>query len=912
MRKIIFGFWILLLCFLPQKVRAYVNIIENWDGATINNIQENFGSNAFVVVAGDPYNDALAQVINNYSFTWVIRGHSHWLSIGQKMWTDPEGAAADWNTFLRKINKPVYFEPWNEPTSIDPECQGQPLEPCMVIVNRFINALRSGLPGNIILTTPSIDPHNGENTASRMIQLLGDLSRFQAISYHVYSPDLAKDGMAAALSAAGLPPMDVVITESGIISGGGVVYTARPLCEEMYCGAGVVDYWKGGSSGPYPIKGWALFTKEPGGGAWDLWQHQCVINALKGECDCSLCPEGGKPVEAIIDEFIRKHKNPGELLKPVVSRGLPEGPNPSENSRQGLLGILMNLLAALFPPGSWHWPFARNMPSLRVGDYGGEDPWETNGVALNLFPVRMPSETYVHSVKFFSLPGNLLRLLVQFSWDRVKSSAPDVFADFNNYLEGAIFSRTQKAYDLSSTNGKREYRERMLELQAGPVYRMLPRRKYDEEVNGEIYENRRLLGADDLSDPNNPIRKQTITNEGVPIPDTAMTYMCESLGTGAIEKRFKERLLNGDVDRTQVEGCGDDNVIPINLSTLYCFNENSPFPQYCSRVSPWAAEIAKTMEPFLFSTLFHKALPIVLGSFCRDLPVIIENCHPAELSVCHPPADGEIVYKDDYGKLSPDVRLRLIGQRMVKYIGDDCEVCRIDKIGIPCFTALNGVGELVKMATPNRWKDEPKESNYDYNFSKMTKPVYTNSKIPVTARYNDVDTASREQKERTVFGTISEFIQVLADTDPSPTPIPDEEIPERYSKNLAGKTTITAWFPEEYDQVVNNFIGEGKGAPGLAKLMMPERMWTEMEEVLADKFGDQAEVLPQWMKNEGLSEWAGLKQMSKRQQWESGEDKSGTSTTKNEESGLAVPRAGKLELTKILFDKMVEPARWQN
>lgn len=345
-KKSLFLFLFSAIFFLrPGKIFAYVNIINDWSGPTLNKIQENFGSSAFVVVAADPNNQDLINAINSYSFNWVIRGHSHWLQIGTEMLNNPQSAAGQWAGFLSQINKPVYFEPWNEPARLDIECGNLSLQECAGRIKNYLNALAGALPENARLTTPAFDPYH-PNTPE-LIRLLGGAGffssyPFQAVSIHVYSPEKAANYQQISQEW-GANINRFLFTETGVLTNGesgAPVYEERALCD-MYCnqiqGKTVVDFWRSQGN----VIGWALFSFAPGdhAGVWDLWDAQCVIDALKGSCHCDDCQEkqGSRaalrspcPEPIVLDEYRHCFG-----FNPIVCPALPQFSDCRQNKAGG-------------------------------------------------------------------------------------------------------------------------------------------------------------------------------------------------------------------------------------------------------------------------------------------------------------------------------------------------------------------------------------------------------------------------------------------------------------------------------------------------------------------------------------------------------------------------------------------------
>lgn len=283
-------FFLLLSLFSSTASFAQVNIVERFDGRTIQNIITNFGGDAWVVAIGDPGNQTFVDVVNAYSFRWTIRGHAAWMDIGRTMLDNPIEAAQRWGDFFGQISKPVYFEPWNEPSHPE-ECGNLPLGQCADRIVAFLEALQPYLLANpnIRLMTPAFDTLNANYPPLiSALQARNFFTRFpfEAISYHIYGTDNINSHPAqvASWGVAGLP---VIITESGAMVSGRVNYTTTELCQ-FYNQA--VPVWQSYTD----IQGWALFSFDPTGQfpSWDLWadEAECVRQAIRGEQpDCSTC-----------------------------------------------------------------------------------------------------------------------------------------------------------------------------------------------------------------------------------------------------------------------------------------------------------------------------------------------------------------------------------------------------------------------------------------------------------------------------------------------------------------------------------------------------------------------------------------------------------------------------------------------
>jgi len=301
----------LSLIFLAQiKTSAQVNIIHFYDDID-NAVNYELGS--FIVVCGNPENISQIKEVCSQAEICLIRGHQSWTNFGEQMANEPETAAQAWKDALSQLNLPgkrIYFEPWNEPDR-DYECGGKTGQNCADAVNRFINTLLQGsqaphIVDNIILTTPAIDLHIDPDRELERFGVYSSIissnpDRFGAVSVHAYSVEAAQK-YSDFLNRLGLSGKQVFFSEIGVLKENSLAperlpedepisYLPQDLCNEFCHRAGGLINFLQNSSG---VEGWALFSRSPGnytGPAFNLWEHQCVIDALKGNCHCQDCQE---------------------------------------------------------------------------------------------------------------------------------------------------------------------------------------------------------------------------------------------------------------------------------------------------------------------------------------------------------------------------------------------------------------------------------------------------------------------------------------------------------------------------------------------------------------------------------------------------------------------------------------------
>jgi len=648
----------LIYILLPSPIYGHANVIEHWDSGTLQKVQENFGSDAWVIVVGNPNNNGFADVINNYSFNWVIRGHAHWKDIGQKMLSDPEGAAVDWNNFFSKLNKKVYFQPWNEPTSINPECNGMSLEDCVPKIARFINALDTS---KIKLTTPALDPHNQENTVGELINLLKtpphpvNLNKFQAATINVYSPDLAKQ-LPSLLSQWGLPSLPIIVTESGIIKGGSVVYQAQPLCEDMFCN-GVVNFWESNSQ----IIGWSMFSNYQG---WNLWRHECVIDALNGNCHCEDCDDS---TAVIPNEMYNRSGGPEPNVNDPdfrISRGWPAGPSTMEAKSEfhkflaKLMKIVGDPVKALFKHVTTRGPVAwiadlfdlgsqDLVPTDRNGRYPAENPYDEKVIVKNKLElpgttanICIPGRSLDYTFKYFpdQHPDKFMVELLNLT--SVHEQVANSLSIFNEKMRpwavGEGYSDYLEPVGMLTDEGKKEMQKRMSALKAGYISKRYSGAKIGEIYNFGLDGNgglKKLLASGDENEETAPQNNPEDIESGIPLHDKPLIRVCED--GPRTEVSFTKETADHRPDR---QGC-----IEYKPSVLACCNPQHveevlglDYNKVCEDVVGWACDgdsIRHDLE-WLYE-------PYYTGKFVSDSrvseadwPIYLEQCYEAKEKEC--------------------------------------------------------------------------------------------------------------------------------------------------------------------------------------------------------------------------------------------------------------------------------------
>jgi len=625
----LFQILIFLYSYIPSS--AYANVIEHWDGPTIQKIQENFGNNAWVVAVGSPDNELFAQVINAYSFNWVIRGHAHWLPIGQEMFENPESAAQKWNQFFQKLNKKVYFQPWNEPTSIDPECQGESLKKCVPKIVHFINALDTS---KIKLATPAFDPHNQENTAAELIKLMKenglDFNKFQVITMNVYNPDLAKT-YHQNLTAWDFPNpnLPIVFTESGLLS-----YNAYDICQNMYC-AGVIEQWQ---SDPQVI-GWAIFSEYRG---WNLWNNECVIDALKGDCHCETCKTGGKKgVASLVRQFFNRQEPSAPSWKDgKFGLGLSAGPSTPNNGPSFLEKLLGAFgFFAKFPVSQSHYA-----PSDHNGAFPGDDSRTNYYFAKKAieFPgttaeICLPNRDAIHKFVFFSQyhPDKLVEQLLNLTSQHQKVARSPNLKFIRDWITGSAFGDNEEFIDIRRDGSEKLIERGLTKRKAGYYTKYLSGTKREKVSNKQL---EKLLLAGDPTNPNSPQSKGELAAF-----DKPLERVCSGGGV-LTEDKFKSKLVDGRKNRTQAEKC-TDTPVEVKPSALACCNPDFSesreldYEKVCQSIpKDWFCyndQNGKPTEPRISGDLLYTFYPqsrFIFNSAISnaDLPVYAEYCYQVD------------------------------------------------------------------------------------------------------------------------------------------------------------------------------------------------------------------------------------------------------------------------------------------
>jgi len=695
---------------------AAVNIINDWSGKTIENIHENFGDDAFVVVAADPSSDLLVDVINNNSFTWVIRGHSHWLPVGNQMLNNPQEAVNQWVSFLSKINKQVYFEPWNEPARRDVECGGLSLNECAERVRNYIRTLASALPANVTLTSPAWDPYHPEGPA--MVQAIGNIP-YSVISMHIYSPGMARNYRARLreMGVRGADSMEVILTETGALENGETgspTYEEDKLCN-MYCyqegGKTTIDFWR-----EQRVK-YALFSLAPGGysGSWNLWASKCVIDALKGNCHCETCKRGArKTLQAIMHQsFNRSVKKPSNR-GPVSRNWFPGAstPNNVKSFVAWLFGFLSQISGGIVDffklPESLSW-----VPSDQEDAYPAEDPNVSYSIETGKieFPQGMaefcvPKSRVKHKIYFFPIGRSnkfTVNLLNKLSTHHYVFSGLKAFTRMTNWFTGFAYDEDLPFLDLMKDDDARKMMTRMSQLYSGFMSNYLPGEKY-EEVGNE-------WAADYLlSAPENKPQK----SGKIALFDKPLFWICEGKGV-LTEKDFTKKMKDGRIDRTQAKGC-TSTPIPVKVSLLFCCN-----PQYfadrglnydvdCAHVpKDWACDMVKGLEGLVYGAYGWSKMVVDRLVSYADLPIYFESCYPT--SECHS-------YSHFFGGMTPEQRLDVSpvetsrtpggpSNTFFVHDGNNCWACQVTKLYIPrLLGALDACARMARMALPGEiYKD---------------------------------------------------------------------------------------------------------------------------------------------------------------------------------------------------------------
>ncbi len=748
----------------PTLSYAQVNIIENWGGDTLQKVTAEYGSNATVVVVGSPDNDGFAQVINSYSFNWVIRGHAWWTGTGQKMAADPAGAASDWaNFFKNKLDgsKTVYFEPWNEPSSVDPECKDicgsqtsdweQCFDQCMPVVNQFIDALiAEGIPGYVKLTTPSIDPHNGVNTDEEMISKLGRLGRFSVYSAHAYSPEAVDE----ILAKYGDKP--IIFTETGVIVDGKPTYEEMPLCADMYCKNGTIGKLQS-------TLGYALFSNYPQEG-WNLWEHECVVDALKGDCHCETCEEEGGKKATAKEMYERTGGETPSLEDPnvKVGRNWPGGATTMEaNSRiwqilLALLRIFFGEIKALFRIIHGRGPiiaFLRELlgsqdlvPSDRNGRYPGEDYYvekilDTNSLELpgTTAQICLPSRdiSYIFSYYPDRHPEKFMVELVNLTsvHEQVANSML-VYNKMRQWTSGSAYSDYLEYIDMSEKEGEQQMAKRSLTelFRAGYLSRRLPGAELTlnapEENETLSFANLRLkdlLGSGDPTHQESPLYDPENIEKSIAVADKTLGRTCSAGDKDLLtEHDFRQNTEDHRVNRSEVENCEQPFEIKPDLMT--CCDRNHvenvlglDYDKVCEDTPGWACignEPVVTGE-IIWGKYFRGKLAADSGVSETDWPIYLEQCFVAKEEKC----EEEQSYQGLFVDLTDGQRAEIFPPStwndtyprntfLTEAMGE-CLSCQIVKLFLPeGLGALDGCRHMTSSFLPGSMYEEMINKDY--------------------------------------------------------------------------------------------------------------------------------------------------------------------------------------------------------
>lgn len=921
MKREIFLFAIIsLILFLLQQNRAalaQVNVIEDWGGETLNKIQKEFGSNALVVAIGSPNNQLFADTINAYSFTWVIRGHAHWLPIGQEMFNSPESAAQKWNNFFQKLNKKVYFQPWNEPTSINPECFGQNLESCVPKIVRFINALD---PSKIILTTPAFDPHNQENTVEKLIELMKtsglDFNKFQAVTINVYDPDLAKS-YHSLLSQWGLAGRPIIFTETGLLS-----YDAQDICQNMYC-AGVIEKWQSDSN----VVGWAIFSRYQG---WNLWQHQCVIDALKGNCHCQNCEAGRKrELREIVQERFNRQPQKATWKQAKVGRNWFPGPSTANNDPsllQRFLNFASSIINLFRLPHSLDWvPSDNRTRPYPAEDYKINYELATGRIDFNgtIGEFCIPTNTITHKIKFFPLfyPSKFTQQIMNItSIHHWVFRGLNVFTQIIDWYTGFAFDENKPFIDIFSKDGPEKLQLRgITNLNAGFASKAIPGEMYDKLVNEWTAEY--ILAAATPENKQSPQQKGLIA-----LFDRPLAWICEGKGI-LVESDFTKTTRDGRIDRTYAEGC-HSTPLPIRPSLLFCCNqdffENNPiakrlqldYQQTCAHVvgsdgpGHWSCQVVKSMEGTLYS-FYYWARLLVDGLVSHaDLPVYLENCYPVAKNQCKNDLRG--IKNGFFIDLSPEERYQIFPvatennwptqNSFFTRAEEKCWKCQIVKTYIPnLLGTIDACSKMAQSYLPQRSyqntvKNTPKKVFIPCNPGKA--PGANGREISGKANedyINPVSIASHDLRSEAFF---SEHKVSNCETS-----YDEKGIPKRCKAELKIRSR-TRLYLERYDQIRQciDFLY------GLLDGSTAEELEQEIVRANGNKINPRD--LPAKALVSDTSVYSGLEDYNREEQWNNSPNSiSGKSHLKSSNE-IYIPGGG-MEITKEVVTRQFIPGELQ-
>ncbi len=908
-------------CYLLSVVKtfAYVNIINDWSGNTINKIQEHFGDGALVVVAADPKSDALVNVINSSSFNWVIRGHSHWLPIGDKMLNNPQEAANIWANFLKKINKTVYFEPWNEPARLDTECGNLSLQECGSRVKKYINTLASVLPSNAILTSPAWDPYH-PNTPT-MVGLLENIP-YSVISMHIYSPGMARNyrNKLGELGVRGAGSLPVVLTETGALENGESgppTYQENDLCN-MYCagadGQTVVDFWQSQN-----IIGWAIFSFAPGdySGSWNLWDADCVIDALKGDCHCDTCKSGGKPsLRSLVEGALNRSTREASWDEAKVNRNWFPG-NSTPNNEPSLLQRLFSFIPGLGNlfrlPWSLDW-----VPSDKDNTYPGEDPninyalykraiEFNNGMAEFCVP---SSNIITHQFKFFPTHHSSelsIELINQLSIHHHVFAGLKVFQEIIDWYTGSAYGGNMPYVDVFKEGGWEELAKRRSQRLTGFASKYISGPKYRELGTDWITND--LLWAAVSDDPRSPQQR----NETA-LFDRPLFWICEGKGM-LLEKDFTEKMDDGRIDRVNVDGC-TSNPIPVRPSLLYCCNEQHfiendlNYEAMCAHTPQWACLIPKTMDAALYGFYTWAQMTIDGGISHSDLPVYLESCYPTKESKCKR-EEGNEVFSSYFGQLSPQQRYRVLPVKVndepirnsfITDVDDQCQICQVAKLFIPnALGAVEACSRMAGMSLPAELHTSLSETDRSrfYFPCDLGKGVKANG--PTTNKANeDYDNPTGLAREARNLLFPDSF-----KVDNCSVNYNDEDVPNRCTAE-ARVTSRDTLYVTNYNKVLQctNYLF------GLQIGEIADQLVYEIEEANGKKVN--AKNLPIEAKFNGTGGGSSLESIDEEKHWlEKPDAISGHTDIQRDEGRKLYAPGGSLELTKKLWSLYNTPAEWQ-
>lgn len=220
----------------------------------------------------------------------VVRLHANWSGIGQRMLTDPAGAAHDWATALNQhVGKIKYVEPFNE-LEVDGERNGQTVDQAVAHAVTFINTLRSLLDPSIVITSPGLSENmqNGPAVLAAFAAHGLPINSFGVISWHAYIT--ANDENAArGFSHLGALNYDLsgkqfLITEFGVKDSGpqGALYTDCAfiwyLCHNP--SSSLASFFQSQGN----IIAYFQWSQQPFSGSWRLSDASGVIPANLNKC----------------------------------------------------------------------------------------------------------------------------------------------------------------------------------------------------------------------------------------------------------------------------------------------------------------------------------------------------------------------------------------------------------------------------------------------------------------------------------------------------------------------------------------------------------------------------------------------------------------------------------------------------